>query len=240
MPVGMIILLVISILVFLGLAQRVLDRLRLTDRAALVFIGAMLVGGFLPDIPLTRTLAINIGGGIIPLILVAYLFVRAGTARERIRAAIALLATAVVVYIVLKIIPLEPTYAFLMDPLYLVALIAGVAGYLAGRSRRGAFIAGVGAIVLNDIFTRIELFYRGASSELIIGGAGIFDATIISGLIALGLAELIGEIRERLSGGVSGKGYPGELVEGLTEPGREGGEGKQEGEEEGGPAGGPE
>lgn len=221
MPVGMFVLLVISILVFLGLAERVLDRLRLSDRAALVFIGAMLVGGFLPNIPLSRTLAINIGGGIIPLILVVYLFVKAGTARERIRAAIALLVTAVVVYLVLKIIPLEPTYAFLMDPLYLVALIAGVAGYLAGRSRRSAFIAGVGAILLNDVFTRVELFYRGASSELVIGGAGIFDATIISGLIALGLAELVGEIRERLSGGEPGRGYPEELVEGLTEPGRE-------------------
>jgi uncharacterized membrane protein len=219
MPVGMIVLLVISILVFLGLAERVLDRLRLTDRAALLFIGAMLVGGFLPNIPLSRTLSINIGGGIIPLILVIYLFVKAGTATERIRAAIALLVTAVVVYLVLKIIPLEPTYAFLMDPLYLVALIAGVAGYLAGRSRRSAFIAGVGAILLNDIFTRVELFFRAAESELIIGGAGIFDATIVSGLIALGLAELVGEIRERLAAD-PGRDYPGELVEGLTEPGR--------------------
>ena len=227
MHLGMIILLVISVLVFLGLAERVLDRLRLTDRAALVFIGAMLVGGFLPDIPLTTTLSINIGGGIIPISLVAYLFVQAGTATERIRAAIALLVTAVVVYVVLKIIPLEPTYAFLMDPLYLIAMLAGVAGYLAGRSRRSAFIAGVGAIVLNDIFTRIELFFRRATSELIIGGAGIIDATIISGLIALGLAELIGEIRERLST-VPGRDYPEELVEGLTEPGR----GPESGEED--------
>lgn len=219
MPIGMIILLVVSILIFLGLAERVLDRLRLSDRAALIFIGAMLVGGFLPDIPLSAELAINVGGGIIPLILVGYLFVKAGTAAERLRAVIALLITAVVVYIVLKIIPLEPTYAFLMDPLYLIALIAGLAGYLAGRSRRSAFIAGVGAIVLNDIFTRLELYVRGASSELVIGGAGIFDATLISGLIALGLAELIGELRERLGGGPATQGRPAELLEGLKEPG---------------------
>ncbi len=220
MPVGTIILLIVSILIFLGLAERVLDRLRLSDRAALLFIAAMLVGSYLPDIPLTRTLSINIGGGVIPLILVGYLFVKAGTAVERTRAALALLISSVVIYIVLKIIPLEPTYAILVDPLYLVALIAGVAGYLAGRSRRSAFIAGVGAVVLNDIFTRIELFVRGASSNLIIGGAGIFDATLISGLIALGLAELIGEIRERLGGGPE-EGRPGELLEGLSQPGQE-------------------
>lgn len=218
MPVGMILLLIISILIFLGLAQRVLDRLGLTDRTALLFIAAMLIGGFLPEIPLTGTLSINIGGGLIPIILVVYLFVKAGTTTERIRAAVAMLAAAVVTYVVLKIFPLEPTYAFLVDPLYLVALIAGVAGYLAGRFRRAAFIAGVGSIVLNDIFTRIELFARGAKSSLTIGGAGIFDATLISGLIALGLAELVGEIRERLSG-EPGRGYPEELLEGLREPG---------------------
>ena len=220
MSAGTFVLLAVSVLIFLGLAQRVLDRLRLTDRAALIFIGAMLVGSYLPEIPLTDTLAINIGGGLIPLILLGYLFAKAGTAKERNRAAIAILVTAVVVYFVMKIIPLEPTYAVLMDPLYLVALFAGIAGYLAGRSRRAAFMAGVGAIVLNDIFTRIELFYRGASSNLVIGGAGIFDATVVSGLIALGLAELIGEIRERLGGG-PGDERQGELLEGLTEPGAE-------------------
>ena len=217
MPVGSVLLLVVSILIFLGLAQRVLDRLGLTDRTALLFIGAMLIGGFLPDIPLSSNLAINIGGGLIPVFLVVYLFVKAGTAKERIRAAIAMLVTAVATYIVLKIFPLEPTYAVLVDPLYLVALIAGIVGYLAGRSRRAAFISGVGAIVLNDIFTRVELFARGAKSSLTIGGAGIFDATLVSGLIALGLAELVGEIRERLVS-EPGKDYPEKLVQGLSEP----------------------
>ena len=218
MPAGMILLLIVSILIFLGLAQRVLDRLGLTDRVALLFIAAMLVGGFLPDIPLSGSLSINIGGGLIPIFLVVYLFVKAGTVKERTRAAVALLATAVVTYVVLKIFPLEPTYAFLVDPLYLVALIAGVAGYLAGRSRRTAFIAGVSAIVLNDIFTRIELFARGAKSNLTIGGAGIFDATIVAGLIALGLAELVGEIRERINSELPGEDYPDELTTGLHAP----------------------
>ncbi|HOB86724.1 MAG TPA: DUF1614 domain-containing protein [Bacillota bacterium] len=227
MPAGAIILLIVAILIFLGLAQRVLDRLHLSDREALLFVLAMLVGGFLPDIPLTQTLSINIGGGIIPLILVIYLFIKAGTAAERSRAAVALLVTAVVVYIFLKLFPLEPTYAVLMDPMYLVAIIAGVAGYLAGRSRRSAFIAGVGSVFLNDLFTRLELFFTGARSELVIGGAGIFDAVVVSGLIALGLAELIGEIRERLAA-EPGKGYPEELSRGLEEPREEGNHGEEE------------
>ncbi len=212
MPVGLILLIAVSILIYLGVAQRILDRLRLSDRAALLFIAAMVVGGFLPDIPLTANLSINIGGGIVPIILIGYLFWVAGTTTERSRAAVALIATSIIVYGALKLMPLEPTYAILLDPLYIVAIIAGIVAYLvAARSRRSAFIAGVGAVVLNDIFTRIELLITGGTSALVIGGAGIFDATIVSGLIAVGLAELIGEIRENLAGNrdqhVEEKGY---------------------------------
>ena len=230
MPVGMVILLALSVLVFLGLAQRVLDRLGLTDRAALLFIGAMLVGGFLPALRFTPNLAINIGGGIIPVFLIGFLFFRAGTAAERARAALALLATAVIVYLLFKILPLEPTYPMLLDPLYLMAILAGIAGYLAGRSRRAAFIAGTGGMILNDLFSRIELIFTGGSSNMVIGGAGIFDAVLISGLIALGLAELVGEVRERLAGGPSEE-RPAELLTGLSEPGREkeGGRSDEEG-----------
>lgn len=214
MPTGMIILLAVSVLVFLGLAQRVLDRLQLSDRAALLFIGAMLVGGFLPALPLTRDLSINIGGGIIPIVLVIYLFIKAGTTVEKSRAALAILITTVIVYGVLKIIPVEPAYAMLLDPLYIVALVAGLVGYLSGRSRRTAFMAGVGAVVLSDIITRVELITSGGGGKLVIGGAGIFDAVLIAGLIALGLAELIGEIGERLTGGPSSD-RPENLLQGL-------------------------
>ncbi len=218
MPLGMIILLVTAVLIFLGLGQRVLDRLRLTDKAALLFIGAMLIGGFLPDLPITRNVAINIGGGVIPLILVVYLLAKAGTVKERTRAIIAALATAVVVYGATKLLPTEPTYYLLLDPIYVFALIAGIFGYLAGRSRRSAFIAGVGGMVLVDIISRIELFIRGVSgtSSMVIGGAGIFDGVVLAGFISLGLAEAIGEVRERAQGGPS-KDRPEELLKGLSD-----------------------
>lgn len=50
MPVGMVALLVIGVLIYFGLAQRILDRMRLTDKQALLFIGAVIVGSFI-DIP---------------------------------------------------------------------------------------------------------------------------------------------------------------------------------------------
>ena len=47
LPVGTIALLVVTVLVYFGLAQRLLDRMRLNDRTTLLIIGAM-VRTYLP------------------------------------------------------------------------------------------------------------------------------------------------------------------------------------------------
>ncbi|NLN06668.1 MAG: DUF1614 domain-containing protein [Firmicutes bacterium] len=216
MTIGMIILVAIAIIIYLGAAQRVLDRLRLSDRAALLFVGAMVAGGFLPDIPLSDNVAINIGGGIIPLALAVYLIVRAGTAKERTRAVVAALVSAAAIYAAMKILPVEPTYNYFLDPLYVFAILAGIVGYLAGRSRRSAFIAGSMGLLLTDIFSRVEVALRGGSGRMVIGGAGVFDAIVIGGLLALFLAEVFGETRERLQGGPSTR-RPEDLVQGLAD-----------------------
>lgn len=196
--IGMVFLLVVAVLIYFGLAQRALDRLRLSDRAALLFLIAMIVGGMLPDIPIGGGVSINLGGGIVPLILVIYLWSKAEKA-EIARSITALIITAAVVYVAMKIMPLEPTYNFFLDPLYVIAVIAGVIAYITGRSRRGSFIAGTMAIILNDCFAQIENILTGAPSTITIGGAGIFDAVIIAGLIALGLAEVVGETAEKVA-----------------------------------------
>ena len=83
----------------------------------------------------------------------------------------------------------------------LFALLAGLIAYLAGRSRRSAFIAGTMGIVLTDIIARLEVALTGGRTTTVIGGAGIFDTVVLSGIIAVGLAEIIGEGREFLQGG---------------------------------------
>ncbi len=86
MPIGLWILLVVGILIAFGVGQRVLDRMRLTDRQALVYVVFIFVGGIIPDIQLTTYWSVNIGGAIIPLILCIHLFIKAGTTKERVRA----------------------------------------------------------------------------------------------------------------------------------------------------------
>ena len=205
MPAGFIILVLVSVLILLGVAHRVLDRLRLTDGGALAVIAAMLVGNFLPDISITRNIAVNIGGAIIPVALAVYLFIRAGTAKERTRAVVAALAAGAAVYGLGKVLPAGPEENQFMNYYYLYALIGGGIAYLLGRSRRSAFIAGIMAIVLSDLVQAVVNWYTGSPGRTVFGGAGAFDATVIAGVFAVVLAEVVGETREKVQGGTDKK-----------------------------------
>ena len=62
MTIGYALLLAVSLLVLFGVGQRVLDRMRLTDRQALAGMAAVFVGGLIPDIPLGPVLSPLPGG----------------------------------------------------------------------------------------------------------------------------------------------------------------------------------
>lgn len=195
MSVGMILLTAAAILVFFGAAQRVLDKLRLTDRTALLLIALMFFGTLIPNVVID-SVAISIGGAIIPAGICIYLLVRAGTSRERLRAVIGSFVSAGIIYAFSALMPDEPE-AIIIDPLYLYGLIGGVTAYLLGRSRRSAFICGVFGVLLADIVVAVVNRMKGIEQALVLGGAGVFDAVVISGLTGVILSELIGEIIER-------------------------------------------
>jgi len=108
--------------------------------------------------------------------------------------------TGTVCYIIGRYAANEPeTITF--DPNYLYGIAGGVIAYLFGRSRRAAFIAGILGVLIADVIASIEVWSMGVDQKLQLGGAGAYDAVVISGLLAVMLAELIGEIVERMTRG---------------------------------------
>ena len=83
MSVGTILLILAGLLILFGVGQRVLDRLRLTDRQALLFIALIVLGGLAPDVRISDAFAINLGGAVIPLALCVYLFIKADSFSEK-------------------------------------------------------------------------------------------------------------------------------------------------------------
>ncbi|MHB8157160.1 MAG: DUF1614 domain-containing protein [Desulfocucumaceae bacterium] len=225
LPVGIIILMIVSALIFFGLAQRVLDRMKLSDKGALAVIVGLIIGSFItiPVIGGRFPITVNIGGALIPLALAIYLIYTAGTAREKIRALIGSAVTALAIYVagtvLMSGLP-EPAGRFgFIDALWLFPLVAGVVGYLAGRSRRGAFVSAVLGVIIFDLGHYIWLTYSGApAGRADIGGAGAFDAVVISGVFAVLLAETVGEVRERMAGGPTNRGKDESLAAALKKP----------------------
>ncbi len=200
MSTGLILLVIVGILVGFGVAQRVLDRLRLTDRQALFFVLALLVGGLLPDIPLGDHLSVNAGGALVPIGISVYLLIKADSTKEVVRALVASALTGAAIYFLGKLLPDEPEAAF-MDFNYLYGLVAGIVAYLFGRSRRGAFVAGVLGAVIADVWSAAEVWMQGVQQPLQLGGAGAMDVIVISGIVAVLLAEFLGEVIERIQRG---------------------------------------
>ena len=212
MSLGMILLVVVALLILFGVLQRVLDRMALTDRQALLCVAAIFIGGWLPDLSFGRV-TINLGGAAVPLLVCIYLFFHAGTGKERVRCLIASVLTAASIYAISAFFPADPvTMPF--DPMILYGLAGGAIAWLLGRSRRSAFIAGILGTILADAAVGIGNWMRGINQTLHLGGAGALDAVVLSGLTAVLLCELFGELMERLMTGRADRRHEDGAIEG--------------------------
>lgn len=225
LPVGTIVLIIVAILVFFGVLHRVLDRMRLTDRAALVIVLLMAAGTFI-DIPISRgavPVSVNVGGTLVPLGVVIWLIATAEDGGDRLRAILAPVITGAVIWGLRKV--LSPDEQLMrVPPMIVFGLAAGIIAALSGRSRRAAFVGGIGGMLVADVIHWIELLTTGIPGNVSFGGAGAFDATVLAGVLAVGLIEIVGEAREHVV--KQGPGGPGERREGRAsgegEDGRDG------------------
>jgi uncharacterized membrane protein len=202
---GLILLFVLTVAVYFGFAERILDRMRLTDTQAILFLALMILGSFVSiSIPAGQAqVSINLGGFAVPLAIAVYLIVKAGTTWERVRSLLAAVGTSAAIWGIASITDFGPEggQTGFIDSLWLYSLIGGLVAYVLGRSRRAAFVAGTLGIILADLVYLTQVLLRGLPSTVALGGAGVLDATVLAGVIAVGLAELIGESRERIQGG---------------------------------------
>ncbi|MGI6327466.1 MAG: DUF1614 domain-containing protein [Dethiobacteria bacterium] len=194
------ILILLLVLIYLGFLERVLERMRLTRKQAIFILLAMLLGSGLPAILLAEGLKVNLGGMAIPLIIVIYLVVTADDKTERSRVLIATAVTVIAVFFTDRLFTQDPDEFFLnIDPLYFPALVAAIVAYTLGRSRRASFISAFLGVLFVDLIAWGENLLRGFKNiTVILGGGGVFGAAVLSGMLAVLLAEIVGEIRERL------------------------------------------
>ncbi|MGB9779985.1 MAG: DUF1614 domain-containing protein [Caldanaerobacter sp.] len=225
MPLSYILLSITAFAVLFGFAHRVLDRMKMTDTWAFLVIVGMIIGTFIPNLHITKYVSINVGGAVIPFAVSLYLFLSAENNRERINSIVVSILAAVAVYFAGRFLPAEPE-AMIIEPNYVYGIVGGLIAYLFSRSRRAAFIAGVMGVILANVAQAVVNSITGVKGAVPIGGAGFFDAVVISMIVAVFLSEVIGEVREKIQGGTSKKHLElkhGSMASSLTDVFKEGG-----------------
>ena len=139
-------------------------------------------------------------GFLIPFALCVYLLVKAGWSMDLVRAFSGTILTASAILLLEIFLPSKTPEDIIIDNVYLYGVLAGVIAYALGRIRRNAFVCSVFGITLASVAVHVYNMIKGVPSTLSLGGGGAFDSIVLSVLIAVGLAELIGKTAEIVVG----------------------------------------
>lgn len=200
MQISVWIVTAIILLIMFGAGQRILDKLRLSDKWAIAILVAIIIGIIIPPIKISDMFSFSIGGFLIPFGLCVYLLIRAGWSMDLVRAFAGTIITAGVVLLLEMFLPSKTPEDILIDNTYLYGIVAGLVAYLLGRSRRNAFVCSVLGLTLASVAIFVYNLSVKVETKLALGVGGIFDSIILSILIAVGLAELIGKTAEIIVG----------------------------------------
>ena len=199
MQVSIWIVTAIIVAIMFGAGQRILDKLRISDKFALLIMVAILAGIIIPPISIGGVFSFSIGGFLIPFILSVYLLIKAGWSMDLVRAFSGTILTAAIILVLEIVLPSATPEQIIVDNTYLYGIVAGLVAYFLGRSRRNAFVCSVFGITLASVAVFLYNISQGVVTPLALGSGGVFDTIILSIVISVGLAEFIGEIREASS-----------------------------------------
>lgn len=194
MSVSLSIVSIVILLIMFGVGQRILDDLRLSDKAALLILVAICIGILIPPIWIGKYFCFSIGGFLIPLALSIYLLVSCGK-RDMIRTIIGTILVAGIIYGLEWILPADPEDV-VIDNMYIYGVVAGVVAYALGRSRRNAFVSCLFGITLAELVQWIINICTSNKSILGLGVGGAFSTYIVAIIISVALSEFLGRCFE--------------------------------------------
>lgn len=197
---------------FYGLVHRAFQRVGFTSGEAGAILLGTLVLGFV-NVPLAQvngwTLAINLGGGVVPIVI-SYILLRRfpGIGME---ATVGVVLVALVTYLVTQATPQGIVSPF---PLWLAPpLVAGIVSALSfwrdeTSAAPVAYVGGsLGALIGADVLRLGEFLSQPpptAGAAASIGGAAVLDMVFLTGILAVALDMLV--FRELRRSGILGGG----------------------------------
>jgi len=190
MTIGLIVLGVVSVLIFFGLLERFFVKMGVKSWLAFLLVLALVIGAIIPDITIGSFLSVNIGGFVVPLVIMVMLLAMMKSRPEVFRTIVSLIAVAAVAITARMLI--EPLNAgLIMASSLIIGFVGGTAAFLAGQTRLSTLAAAMGGIILGDIITGLMYRFMGGVTTVALGSYGVFDSVVVAGVFGMLLCEAI-------------------------------------------------
>jgi len=197
MTIGLILLALFSVFVFFGATERFFRRLGMPNWLAFLLVLALIVGAIIPTIRIGRV-SLNVGGFLIPLLIMVVLDFIMGVSPQLFRTIIGTMAVAAVALAVRVLIRPENGGMILTSSL-IVGFVGGAVAYLVGGTRLSTLSSVMGGIVLGDILTNFVYVFGVKGYTFALGLRGVFDSIIIASIFGVAMYELITLLKRRVS-----------------------------------------
>ncbi len=194
MIIGLVLLGLVAVLLFFGVAERIFKSFGVKYWLAFVMVGALIGCAFIPSFAIGKV-TFNVAGFIAPVVFAIIFFVLARRTHEVWRALIALSAvTALFVGIWLLIEPITSDTVSVL----IVGFLCGAIAFLVAKTKLAALAAVFGGIPTGEIISAAVNVYV-SDAPMRFGNAAAFDAVILAAVFAVALYEAVAAIKRAMN-----------------------------------------
>lgn len=194
MIIGLVLLGLVAVLLFFGVAERVFKSFGVAYWLAFVMVGVLIGSAFIPSFTI-GTVTFNVAGFIAPLVFAAVFFFLATRSHEARRA---LMTTTVVMALFIAIWLLIEPIANAAVTVIIIGFLCGAVSFLVGKTKLVALSAVFLGMPLGEIISSaVNLYVYGTPMRF--GTAATFDAVILAAVFSVVLFEAIAAIKRTMN-----------------------------------------
>lgn len=198
MTIGLILLAIVAILIFFGVAERFFRKIGVPGWVAFLLVLALSLGAIFPSIRIGSVFSMNVGGFLIPLVAITVFMIMMGFKREMLRTMFAAIAVASVAVATRMLIPSNST-GMVVTSSVIIGFLGGAVAYLIGMSRLATLAAAMSGIVIGDVITSLVYYFAIDGSPIALGSRGVFDSLIIASVFGVVLVEAIAGMKRAMN-----------------------------------------
>ena len=194
MIIGLVLLGLVAVLLFFGIAERVFKSFGVAVWLAFVMIGVLIGTAFIPTFTV-GAVELNVAGFFAPILFAVVFFVLAVRLREAGRAAVVTAVTAALyISVWMLIAPITSDTVCVI----IIGFLCGAVDYLVGKTKIAALCGIFAGMPIGDVISSAVGMYV-YNTPLTIGTPSTFDAIILAAVTAVVIFESVSAIKRTMN-----------------------------------------